>query len=148
MISTKIPADPGEVVAPAIKTIQKICTTDAKIDIDDDGSVFYFRSGFAAAYAARRWWMIFALSPEVGKLYYGRWSASCPLAFVEIAAMTALVHISKLENYRVDKVEDVLKLGDMTGSRSGALTIRARGQLQPHDAFEGAGTEQMARSTF
>ena len=54
--------------------------------------------------------------PEVGKLYYGKVVRILPIgAFVEIApGHDGMVHISKLENYRVDKVEDVLKLGDMT----------------------------------
>ena len=118
MISMKIPVDKiREVIGSGGKTIQKICTdTGAKIDIDDDGSVFISAVDSAAAYAAKKMVDDICFVPEVGKLYYGKVVRILPIgAFVEIApGHDGMVHISKLENYRVDKVEDVLKLGDMT----------------------------------
>ena len=118
MLSLKIPVDKiREVIGSGGKTIQKICAdTGAKVDIDDDGSVFISAVDSAAAYAAKKMVDDICFVPEVGKLYYGKVVRILPIgAFVEIApGHDGMVHISKLENHRVEKVEDVLNLGDMT----------------------------------
>ena len=99
MISMKIPVDKiREVIGSGGKTIQKICTdTGAKIDIDDDGSVFISAVDSAAAYAAKKMVDDICFVPEVGKLYYGKVVRILPIgAFVEIApGHDGMVHISK-----------------------------------------------------
>ena len=116
MISMKIPVDKiREVIGSGGKTIQKICTdTGAKIDIDDDGSVFISAVDSAAAYAAKKMVDDICFVPEVGKLYYGKVVRILPIgAFVEIApGHDGMVHISKLSDKRVGKVEDVVNIGD------------------------------------
>ncbi len=71
MISLKIPVDKiREVIGSGGKTIQKICAdTGAKVDIEDDGSVFISAVDSAAAYAAKKMVEDICFVPEVGKLY-------------------------------------------------------------------------------
>ena len=139
MISLKIPVDKiREVIGSGGKTIQKICAdTGAKIDIDDDGSVF-ISAVDAAAYAAKKMVDDICFVPEVGKLYYGKVVRILPIgAFVEIApGHDGMVHISKLENYRVDKVEDVLKLGDMTWVKFMGFDEKGRANFSRKDALK------------
>ena len=140
MISMKIPVDKiREVIGSGGKTIQKICTdTGAKIDIDDDGSVILSAGDSAAAYAAKKMVDDNCFVPEVGKLYYGKVVRILPIgAFVEIApGHDGMVHISKLENYRVDKVEDVLKLGDMTWVKFMGFDEKGRANFSRKDALK------------
>ena len=140
MISMKIPVDKiREVIGSGGKTIQKICTdTGAKIGIDDDGSVFISAVDSAAAYAAKKMVDDICFVPEVGKLYYGKVVRILPIgAFVEIApGHDGMVHISKLENYRVDKVEDVLKLGDMTWVKFMGFDEKGRANFSRKDALK------------
>ena len=140
MISMKIPVDKiREVIGSGGKTIQKICTdTGAKIDIDDDGSVFISAVDSAAAYAAKKMVDDICFVPEVGKVYYGKVVRILPIgAFVEIApGHDGMVHISKLENYRVDKVEDVLKLGDMTWVKFMGFDEKGRANFSRKDALK------------
>ena len=140
MISMKIPVDKiREVIGSGGKTIQKICTdTGAKIDIDDDGSVFISAVDSAAAYAAKKMVDDICFVPEVGKLYYGKVVRILPIgAFVEIApGHDGMVHISKLENFRVDKVEDVLKLGDMTWVKFMGFDEKGRANFSRKDALK------------
>ena len=136
----EIPVDKiREVIGSGGKTIQKICTdTGAKIDIDDDGSVFISAVDSAAAYAAKKMVDDICFVPEVGKLYYGKVVRILPIgAFVEIApGHDGMVHISKLENYRVDKVEDVLKLGDMTWVKFMGFDEKGRANFSRKDALK------------
>ena len=140
MISMKIPVDKiREVIGSGGKTIQKICAdTGAKVDIDDDGSVFISAVDSAAAYAAKKMVDDICFVPEVGKLYYGKVVRILPIgAFVEIApGHDGMVHISKLENYRVDKVEDVLKLGDMTWVKFMGFDEKGRANFSRKDALK------------
>ena len=93
MLSLKIPVDKiREVIGSGGKTIQKICAdTGAKVDIDDDGSVFISAVDSEAAYAAKKMVDDICFVPEVGKLYYARSSESCPSApsLRSLPAMTA-----------------------------------------------------------
>ncbi len=140
MISMKIPVDKiREVIGSGGKTIQKICAdTGAKIDIDDDGSVFISAVDSAAAYAAKKMVDDICFVPEVGKLYYGKVVRILPIgAFVEIApGHDGMVHISKLENFRVEKVEDVLKLGDMTWVKFMGFDEKGRANFSRKDALK------------
>ena len=115
--STIIPVDKiRDVIGTGGKVIQKICAEcDVKIDINEDGSVFIL--GIDQDNVDRAMYIVetIARDPEVGAIYKGKVTRLMNFgAFVEIApGKEGLVHISKLENYRVDKVEDVLALGDV-----------------------------------
>ncbi|MBQ7329459.1 MAG: polyribonucleotide nucleotidyltransferase, partial [Oscillospiraceae bacterium] len=147
MLSLKIPVDKiREVIGSGGKTIQKICAdTGAKVDIDDDGSVFISAVDAAAAYAAKKMVDDICFVPEEGKLYYGKVVRILPIgAFVEIApGHDGMVHISKLENRRVEKVEDVLNLGDMTWVKFMGFDEKGRANFSRKDALnEMANNEQ------
>ena len=139
MLSLKIPVDKiREVIGSGGKTIQKICAdTGAKVDIDDDGSVFISAVDAAAAYAAKKMVDDICFVPEEGKLYYGKVVRILPIgAFVEIApGHDGMVHISKLENRRVEKVEDVLNLGDMTWVKFMGFDEKGRANFSRKDAL-------------
>ena len=140
MLSMKIPVDKiREVIGSGGKTIQKICAdTGAKVDIDDDGSVFISAVDSAAAYAAKKMVDDICFVPEVGKIYCGKVVRILPIgAFVEIApGHDGMVHISKLENRRVEKVEDVLNLGDMTYVKFMGFDEKGRANFSRKDALK------------
>ncbi len=116
MLSLTIPTDKiREVIGSGGKVIQKICAEcDVNIDIDDDGHVFV--SGVDIDNARRAVQVIetIANDPEVGAVYNGKVTRLMNFgAFVEIApGKEGLVHISKLDTKRVEKVEDVVAVGD------------------------------------
>ena len=133
------PSKIREVIGSGGKTIQKICAdTGAKVDIDDDGSVFISAVDAAAANAAKKMVDDICFVPEVGKLYYGKVVRILPIgAFVEIApGHDGMVHISKLENRRVEKVEDVLNLGDMTWVKFMGFDEKGRANFSRKDALK------------
>ncbi len=116
LLTTKVPEDKiREVIGSGGKVIQKICAEcNVKIDIEEDGSVFIM--GLDLNDARRALFMVetIANDPEIGALYKGKVTRLMNFgAFVEIApGKEGLVHISKLENHRVEKVEDVVSVGD------------------------------------
>ena len=119
MIQMKINPDKiREVIGSGGKVIQKICAdTGCKIDIEDDGSIFIASEDIEACRAARQTIENIVFEPEVGELYYGKVSniRSEFGAWVELApGKDGLVKIKDLEFKRTEKVEDVLKIGDMT----------------------------------
>ncbi len=140
MISMKIDVDKiREVIGSGGKTIQKICAdTGAKIDIEDDGSVFISAVENEAVQAAKKMIDDICFVPEVGKLYYGKVVRILPIgAFVELVpGKDGLVHISKLENRRVEKVEDVLNIGDMTWVKVMEIDEKGRVNLSRKDALK------------
>ena len=140
MISMQIPVDKiREVIGSGGKTIQKICAdTGAKVDIDDDGNVFIAAVDPAAGYAAKKMIDDICFVPEVGALYYGKVVRILPIgAFVEIApGHDGMVHISKLENRRVEKVEDVLNVGDMTWVKFMGFDEKGRANFSRKDALK------------
>jgi len=140
MISMKIAVDQiREVIGSGGKTIQKICAdTGAKVDIEDDGSVFISAVDSEAAYAAKKMIDDICFIPEVGKLYYGKVVRIIPIgAFVELApGKDGMIHISKLENRRVEKVEDVLNIGDMTWVKVTEIDEKGRVNLSRKDALK------------
>ena len=105
-----------DVIGQGGKVIQKIVAdTGAKIDIEDDGTIYIFavdqQSGDAAMDAIN----LIVKEPEVGEIYTGPVKTVTAFgAFVEILpGKDGLCHISKLANHRVAKVEDVVNVGDM-----------------------------------
>jgi polyribonucleotide nucleotidyltransferase len=105
----------GLLIGPGGKTIKGIQeSTGAKIDIEDDGSVFISHMDAAGAEAAKA--KVEALTEEVkvGKVYEGRVTSVKDFgAFIEILpGRDGLCHISELDDKYVDKVESVCKVGD------------------------------------
>lgn len=116
MISIQIPVDKiREVIGSGGKVIQKICADcNVKIDIEEDGRVFVSAINIADCRRAVQVIETIAIDPEVGAIYKGKVTRIMTFgAFVEIApGKEGLCHISKLENARVEKVEDVVSVGD------------------------------------
>jgi len=116
MKSMKIPVDKiREVIGSGGKVIQKIVAdTGAKVDIEDDGSVFISAIDKSSIEAAYQIISGIIFEPEVGCIYNGKVTRIIPIgAFVEIApGKEGLVHISKLDTARTEKVEDVCQVGD------------------------------------
>ena len=116
MLQTKIPVDKiREVIGQGGKVIQKISAEcEVKIDISEDGSVFI--SGIDREQTNKALQVINTIvnDPEVGAIYKGKVVRIMQFgAFVEIApGKDGLVHISKLDKARVEKVEDVVSIGD------------------------------------
>jgi polyribonucleotide nucleotidyltransferase len=105
----------GEVIGPGGKTIRNIIeTTGAKIDIEDDGSVFIASTDAKASAEAEKMIKALVEEPEIGQVYDGVVKRTANFgAFVEILPNTdGLLHISEIENRRIDRVEDVLRVGD------------------------------------
>ncbi|MBR7081680.1 MAG: polyribonucleotide nucleotidyltransferase, partial [Oscillospiraceae bacterium] len=140
MISMRIDPDKiREVIGSGGKVIQKICAdTGTKIDIEDDGSVFICATDIEACRAAKATIDAIVFVPEIGKLYYGKVVRILPIgAFVELApGKDGMVHISKLDNKRVAKVEDVLNIGDMTWVKVTDIDDRGRVNLSRKDAVK------------
>ncbi|MCL2391571.1 MAG: polyribonucleotide nucleotidyltransferase [Oscillospiraceae bacterium] len=140
MIMMKIHPDKiREVIGSGGKVIQKIVAdTGAKVDIEDDGSVFIASPDIEACRAAKQIIDNIVFVPEVGKLYYGKVVRIIPIgAFVELVpGKDGMVHISKLENRRVEKVEDVLNEGDMTWVKVMEIDDRGRVNLSRKDAIK------------
>lgn len=116
IIIFKIKSDKiGDVIGPGGKTIRGIIKqTGAKIDIEDDGSIFIATPDQKAAELAHDLILRLVEEPEIGKVYTGKVKRILPFgALVEILpGQEGLVHISELDHKRVYKVEDVINLGD------------------------------------
>ena len=113
------PIDPDkvrEVIGSGGKTINKIIEdTGVKIDISDDNIVFIASPDSASADKAKKIIDAICKDPEKGDVYEGRVARIIPIgAFVELApGKDGMIHISKLSNERVEKVEDVVNIGDL-----------------------------------
>lgn len=104
-----------DVIGSGGKTINKIIEeTGVKIDIDDDGKVFIATQDEKMAEKAKEIIMNIVTDIEVGKQYKGTVIKIMAFgAFVDLGAgKDGMIHISKLSDKRVEKVEDVLNLGD------------------------------------
>ena len=104
-----------DVIGQGGKVIQKIVAeTGAKIDIEEDGTIYIFAVDQESGNAARDAIEAIVKEPEVGEIYTGLVKTIQPFgAFVEILpGKDGLCHISKLADHRVEKVEDVVKEGD------------------------------------
>lgn len=104
-----------EVIGSGGKTINKIIAdTGVKIDINDDGRVFILSPDQEASAAAKKMIDAIVKDIEVGDVYLGKVVNILPIgAQVELKpGKKGLVHISKLANRRVERVEDVVSVGD------------------------------------
>ena len=127
-----------DVIGKGGSVIQKIVAdTGAKIDINDDGSVFISAPNPDSCDAAKKCIDDIVFVPEVGSLYYGRVVRLMTFgAFVELApGKDGLVHISKLADHRIEKVEDACKIGDMMWVKVTDIDEKGRVNLSHKDAM-------------
>ncbi|WP_186567324.1 polyribonucleotide nucleotidyltransferase [Lawsonibacter celer] len=140
MVKMKIDVDKiREVIGSGGKVIQKICAdTGAKIDIEDDGTIYIAGTDKASCDAAKKTIETIVFVPEVGQLYYGKVVRILQFgAFVELApGKDGMVHISKLANRRVEKVEDVVNIGDMIWVKVTDIDEKGRVNLSYKDALK------------
>ncbi|WP_195542592.1 polyribonucleotide nucleotidyltransferase [Massiliimalia timonensis] len=146
VLQTKLPVDKiKDVIGKGGSVIQKICAEcDVKIDIDDDGLCVIM--GVNLDNARRALYMVetIAMDPEVGAIYKGVVTRLMNFgAFVEIApGKEGLVHISKLENHRVEKVEDVVSVGDEIVVKVIEIDDQGRINLSRKDAIADIAAKQ------
>ncbi|MDD2561014.1 MAG: polyribonucleotide nucleotidyltransferase [Eubacteriales bacterium] len=126
-----------EVIGPGGKMINKIIAdTGVKIDIEDDGRVAIATPDDEAAAKARRIIEGIAKDVEVGEVYDGKVVRilSNMGAFIELLpGKDGLLHISKLANERVEKVEDVLNIGDAVEVKVAEIDTQGRVNLVRND---------------
>ena len=128
-----------DVIGKGGSVIQKIVAdTGAKIDIDDDGTIHIAAADASACDAAKKCIDDIVFVPEIGKLYYGRVVRLMTFgAFVELApGKDGLVHISKLADKRIEKVEDACKIGDMMWVKVTDIDEKGRVNLSHKDAMK------------
>ncbi len=139
IITTKVPVEKiKDVIGTGGKVIQKIIAdTGVKIDINDDGSVFILSEDTEAANRALATIEGIVAEPEVGKIYMGKVTKIMEFgAFVEFMPnREGLVHISKLDNKRVNKVEDVVSEGDEILVKLVEIDKMGRNNLSRKDAL-------------
>ncbi len=133
-----------DVIGKGGKVIQEICAdTGAKIDIEDDGRVFVLAVEQSSLDRAINIIKMITEDPEVGAIYKGRVTRLMTFgAFVEIApGKEGLCHISKLEKSRVEKVEDVVSVGDEVFVKVTEIDSQGRINLSRKDALEAMNKE-------
>ena len=136
-----------DVIGKGGSVIQKIVAdTGAKIDINDDGSIFIAAPNPESCNAAKKCIDDIVFVPEVGKLYYGRVVRLMTFgAFVELApGKDGLVHISKLAEKRIEKVEDACKIGDMMWVKVTEIDEKGRVNLSHKDALREIAAKEAA----
>jgi polyribonucleotide nucleotidyltransferase len=139
MYKMKIDVDKiREVIGSGGKVIQKIVAeTGAKIDIEDDGTIYIAGVDASSCEAAKKAIETIVFVPEVGAMYYGKVVRILNFgAFVELApGKDGMVHISKLAERRVEKVEDVVNIGDMIWVKVTDIDEKGRVNLSYKDAL-------------
>ena len=126
-----------EVIGKGGAVIQKIVAdTGAKIDINDDGTVFIAAVDRDSADMAKSIIDAIVFEPEVGATYEGTVTRIIPIgAFVEFApGKEGMVHISKLQQQRTEKVEDVVAIGDTVRVKYLGTDEKGRQNLSMKDA--------------
>jgi len=128
-----------EVIGKGGSVIQKIVAeSGAKIDIDDDGTIHIASPDAESCAIAKKCIDDIVFVPEVGQLYYGRVVRLMTFgAFVELApGKDGLVHISKLADKRIERVEDACKVGDMMWVKVTEIDEKGRVNLSHKDAMK------------
>ena len=143
IFQTKIDVDKiREVIGPGGKVINKIIAeTGVKIDIEEDGSVYVATSDEAAGLKAIAIIQGIVGNVEPGSVYTGKVTRIMQFgAFVEfLPGKEGLVHISKLDTKRVNKVEDVVNVGDeiqvvvLEVDRQGRINLAKKEAMRPED---------------
>ena len=139
MLTMKIDPDKiREVIGKGGSVIQKITAeSGAQVDIEDDGTIHIASPNAEACDVAKKMIETIVFVPQVGELYYGKVVRILQFgAFVELApGKDGMVHISKLANHRVAKVEDVVNIGDMIWVKVTDIDEKGRVNLSYKDAL-------------
>ena len=135
-----------DVIGKGGSVIQKIVAeSGAKIDIDDDGTIHIASPDAESCAVAKKCIDEIVFVPEVGALYYGRVvnyltskrDGAQMGAFIELApGKDGLCHIRDLEYKRTERVDDVLKIGDMTWVKVIEIDDRGRVNLSRREALK------------
>ena len=136
-----------DVIGKGGSVIQKIVAeSGAKIDIDDDGTIHIASPDAESCEKAKKCIDDIVFVPEVGQLYYGRVVRLMTFgAFVELApGKDGLVHISKLADKRIEKVEDACKVGDMMWVKVTEIDEKGRVNLSHKDAMKEIAAKEAA----
>jgi len=152
-----IPVDKiGALIGPGGKNIRGLQEeTGTRIDINEDGSVFISASDGEAEAMAREKIMLLTESPEIGHIYTGKVVRVVDFgAFVEILpGVDGMVHISQLDTERVNKVEDVVGVGDELSvmvtdiDPSGKIRLSRQAVLEGWTAEEARSHDSKGRSS-
>ena len=106
----------ADVIGKGGAVIKKICAEcEVTIDVEEDGHVYVSGKNSEGVRRALSIIQTIVTDPEIGSMYYGKVTRILPIgAKVEIApGKEGLVHISKLDDHRVEKTEDVVSVGDI-----------------------------------
>ena len=136
-----------DVIGKGGSVIQKIVAeSGAKIDIDEDGTIHIASPDAESCEKAKKCIDDIVFVPEVGQLYYGRVVRLMTFgAFVELApGKDGLVHISKLADKRIEKVEDACKIGDMMWVKVTEIDEKGRVNLSHKDAMKEIAAKEAA----
>ena len=146
MLTIKIDVDKiKDVIGKGGKVIQEICANcNCKIDVEEDGSVFISAINVEDGERALHTIKTIVEDPEIGAIYKGRVTRLMTFgAFVEIApGKEGLVHISKLDTKRVEKVEDVVAVGDELLVKVMEIDQQGRINLSRKDALADLAAKQ------
>ncbi len=139
LLSTKIDVEKiGDVIGKQGKVIQKICAEcNCKVDVEEDGTIFVTAVDINDANRALEIINTIANDPEIGAIYNGVVTRLMSFgAFVEIApGKEGLVHISKLDVKRTEKVEDCVSVGDQIMVKVTEIDDQGRINLSRRDAL-------------
>ncbi len=137
----KVPVDKiGAIIGPGGKMIRALQEeTNTKIDIDDDGTVYIAATDGVSEAAARERIQALTESAMVGHIYTGKVVRVADFgAFVQILpGIDGMVHISQLDTERVEKVEDVVKMGDELTVMVTAIDENGKIRLSRQAVLEG-----------
>ena len=148
MLTTQIdPEKIGALIGPGGKNIRAIqADYEVKVDVEEDGTVFIASEGGDGAQNALAYIDSMMETPELGKVYTGKVVRTADFgAFVEILPGTdGMVHISQLADTRIDKVTDVVNVGDeilvmVTAINNGKIRLSPAGSFGGVELGRGAG---------
>jgi len=144
-----------DVIGPGGKVINEITAqTGVKIDIEDSGLIFVTSTDEAGAKKAVDWIKNLTHEVTAGEVYQGKVTRIINFgAFVEILpGQEGLVHISELAPFRVERVDDIVKVGDKVTVKvkniddMGRINLTMRGAIQKNDFQNGSTEQQPIRS--
>ena len=145
ILTTTIAVDKiKDVIGTGGKVINKIIEeTGVKIDIEEDGKVFVYSSDIEGAKKAMKMIEDIAREIEEGQIYDGVVTRIMPFgAFVDLGGKEGLLHISKISSKRVEKVEDVLSIGDEVRVKVVEIDNQGRINLSMRDLEAGNVAEE------
>ncbi|NPV55867.1 MAG: polyribonucleotide nucleotidyltransferase [Anaerolineae bacterium] len=137
----------GAIIGPGGKMIRAIQEeTGTKIDIDDDGTVFIAATDGIAEAAAREKILALTESAQLGRIYTGKVVRITGFgAFVEILPnVDGMVHISQLDSERVNRVEDIVELGEEITVMVTGIDENGKIRLSRQAVLEGWSVEEAA----